>query len=80
MNNIYLLLIDNNKIFTNSKCINKYELALIKRKKYAKQSNILFNKQFYSRFLQNLFFEIIIQKHFPFFIRLIVLLIYLILC
>ena len=39
MNNIYLLLIDNNKIFTNSKCINKYELALIKRKKYAKQSN-----------------------------------------
>ena len=57
MNNIYLLLIDNNKIFTNSKCINKYELALIKRKNYAKQSNILFNKQFYSRFLQNLFLK-----------------------
>ena len=52
-----MLLIDNNKIFTNSKCINKYELALIKRKKYAKQSNILFNKQFYSRFLQNLFLK-----------------------
>ena len=56
MNNIYLLLIDNNKIFTNSKCINKYELSLIKRKNYAKQSNILFNKHFYSIFLQKIFF------------------------
>ena len=29
MNNIYLLLIDNNKIFTSSKCINKYLVDLI---------------------------------------------------
>ena len=67
MNNIYLLLIDNNKIFTNSKCINKYELALIKRKKYAKQSNILFNKHFYSRFLQKIFFFYNNTKIFSFF-------------